>query len=136
MASSIDLNIRGFDAHYRRICEVVLDIYASMKGTLGNAQAVDYSQNTGWQGAQFKDTGFMFKCLDYIVDVENAARDCLNAHEYVIWEYVLKDNNSIPVQSGEYLTIRSKLGRMFKLRGLYPVSRYFEEVRVARVQSV
>jgi hypothetical protein len=116
---------------YRMICAKVLDAYLDVKSTVGQAPAVNYTKITGGGRAMFKgsDNGNAF--IDFVVDVESAAKYALgeSRQKKHFKEVLGKDGLNLTVQSVEFMNDEATLGRIFLARGLYPVSMYFKGVR-------
>jgi len=109
--------------------QVVLDTHSKIRSTIGTSKAIDYSRNTGGQGAQYSRSDIGHQLIDFVVDVDKAAKDTLTPTEHKFFEENLTTGDYDPtVQSSSFLRLQERLGSVFVARGLYPTSGYFKPV--------
>jgi hypothetical protein len=114
----------------RYACRSVLDSYNETRATTGSSGAIDYSRITGGRGAQYSDSGKNLPLLDFVVDVENTLSETLHPNEITLFLKTLLETDRL-VTTEQMQRIEERVGRQFKLRGLYPVFQYFTTVKKA-----
>lgn len=115
----------------RWACFKVLDAYTQIREVIGQPQCLDYSRNTGGQGAQYDPLkkSRVNEAIDFKVDVENATEFVLGRK---FAEKLLNNPDEwveATIHTEEMLGFQQTLGQVFKERGLYPVQRYFEVIK-------
>jgi hypothetical protein len=115
----------------RQATKVVLDTYQQIKDSFGVAQCIDYSRNTGGQGAQYSpDMKFnAMNAVEFKVDVERAVQASVSkelAAEILCNPQIWLDN---PIRTLEMLDADAAIGRTFKARGIFPPRAYFAHIK-------
>jgi hypothetical protein len=118
---------------YRYACLQIIEAANEIRSSIGAAQNLNYERaGSNAQGAQYVNDGHSFRLIDFTVDVEKAVRDTLTDAEYDFYNQRLKDKDfdeELKVQSSEFLRMQERLGRVFKVRKLWPASKYFAVVK-------
>jgi len=117
-------------AKWRAAFAAVLETLNNTRSVLGQQRAIDYSKLTGGQNSQFSQADIGHQLIDYTVDVLKAVEDTLHGAELEFFNTTLLDQDfDMTVQSEYFLDIQERLGWVFVSRGLFPVTKYFQEER-------
>lgn len=118
----------------RRAFLTVINQFNDIRSVLGQAGCVDYSRLSGGKGPIYAtDRGKAFRLIDFTIDVRNILERNLTAEELSFVKATLYDKEiDLTVQSEAFMKLQERIGRLFIGRGLYPVSKYFNEVKLCK----
>jgi hypothetical protein len=128
-----NVQARELKRFYRHACEQVLEEANEIRSTIGMTQNLNYEQaGSNAQGAQYTNDCNPFRRIDFTADVSAVVKDVLTEPEYRYYKEKLEDKDfedELKVQSVAFMSMQERLGKAFKARGLWPVSKYFKVVK-------
>lgn len=116
---------RNFRKECRQAFFAVVEMYNQTRATVGHASAIDY-EATQRSSAKYKIDIAFARVIDYGIDIHNAIKHTLNKDEFDFFNLIYLDKPDQSAKSTkEMMSIQERLGKVFKERGLFPISRYF-----------
>lgn len=116
---------------------LVLDAYHELRSTVGHPGVINIrAALCGGSGTKYKVKYGPCEIIDYVVDIERRTREGLNPAEWQIARLWLKDDNpAFDNLTYDMITVLERLGRIYTMSGLYPISAYFSEKRTVHADD-
>ncbi len=106
----------------------VIENVNKIRSVVGQIQAMDYVRAIDGSSAQYSTTDHALQVIDFLVDVDRAIKSVATPQQLVWFNENIKEGDLesvLETQSLQFMHLQEKLGRVFILRDLFPVSKYF-----------